>query len=131
MNKVKKSLKIELSPNEINDFRWFLESCLQIPREIRSYNDNCVVLDNNSNGTIGHHKILSLPLAVISEFALKVLPKLFFINTSKKSLKIPLKASEALAIGYVIQNRPVQYIDNDSSFVNIQSIWLLQVGKQL
>jgi hypothetical protein len=131
-----RSIKISLTPSEAQDFRWFLERCLEIGPELKNSLGTIVRLDTVldtvfTNENIVHKRTLFVPLMVITELCARLLPKLYFIGLNKKPLKITLKASEALAVDFIIQNRPKAYLIEDSAFSNVKIIWLLQVGKYL
>lgn len=131
-----RSIKITLTPFEVQDFRWFLERCLEIGPEIKNSLGTIVRLDTVldtvfTNENIVHKRTLFVPLMVIAELSAKLLPKLYFISLNKKTVKFTLKTSEALAIDFIIQNRPIGYLLEDSAFNTVKTIWLLQVGKYL
>ena len=127
-----RSIKITLTPSEAQDFRWFLEKCLVIAPMLKDNFGSMVRLDSNMDyESFVNKRLLIVPLAVITELCARLLPKLHFIGLNQKPLKFPVKTSEALAVEFIIQNRPMAYLSEDNAFNTVKTIWLLQVGRYL
>ncbi len=128
-----KSIKIILTPSEVHDFRWFLEKCITLGPFLQYdlHPLHFVTTANSNRVSITDKQVFNLPMTVIAEFSEKVLPKLYFQSDRQCLKRITLKKSEAIAIKFIIENRPLLYIDDNECFISVQTIWLLQVGKYL
>lgn len=130
--KVVSSIKILLSPSEVQDFRWFLERCVEMGVSIKNDFSDMVRLDTIfTTESFVHKRLLNVPLMVLTELYKRLLPNLLSLDGKAHSKSITLKKSEALAVEFFIQNRPMGYLPNRNYFITVQTIWLLQVGKYL
>jgi hypothetical protein len=118
-----RSIKITLTPSEAQDFRWFLEKCIELVPTVKR--DIVALYYTKSNW-----EIVELPLTVVADLSYKLMPKLYFIKSQGKNLKVTLKRSECLAIQCIINHQPLYYL-SPNEVLSVQTIWLLQVGKYL